>query len=299
MDSLSKYKDKGFSVYLEMGDAQLARPITQWVKDCAGLVQVPSSELADFQIWDWPAFEYHKQLGEPLPCELVVIEKDYLPYKEQAVLIHGAQFFTYPDEVDLLLLRLSTHIQRLTYVQALESLSVSDALTGLFNRRKFDQELDIAWRQGKRQKSQCSLLLIDVDFFKRFNDSYGHLAGDQCLRELAQVFQASAVRPHDVVARIGGEEFAVILPDTPLLGAQFVANQIIEAVFEKNILNDDTPLGRVSVSIGIACVLPNDTRNLSQWQKNADDALYNAKENGRNQAKWDASASKKLDAEIF
>lgn len=299
MDSLSNHKDKGLSVYLEMGDAQQAQPITQWLEDCAGLMQVSSCELADFQIWDWPAFEYHKQLGEPLPSELVVIEKDYLPSKEQAVLIQGAQFFTYPDEIDLLLLRLSTHIQRLTYLQTLESLSVSDALTGLFNRRKFDQELDVAWRQGKRQKSQCSLLLVDVDFFKRFNDSYGHLAGDQCLRELAQVFQASAVRPHDSVARIGGEEFAVILPDTPLVGAQYVAKQIIEAVFEKNILNEETPLGRVSVSIGIACVQPNDTRKLSQWQQNADDALYNAKESGRNQAKWDVSASRKLEAEIF
>ena len=299
MDLLRKQKELDFCVYIQMGDALQVAPIEQWLQDCADLSQVHSAEQSHLQIWDWPAFEYHKQLGEPLPKDLVVIEKEYHASKEQSVLMQGAQFFTYPDDIDLLLLRLSVHIQRVSHLRTLESLSVSDALTGLFNRRKFDQDLDKTWRQGKRQQSQCSLLLVDVDFFKRFNDTYGHLAGDQCLRELAQVFKSCAVRPHDVVARIGGEEFAVILPDTPLQGAQFVAKQILQSVTDKNILNEETPLGRISVSIGIANVQPSDSKKLSQWQQEADDALYLAKANGRNQYKYNAQSQPSIEAEIF
>jgi len=299
MDLLSNQKEVDFCVYLEMGDASDAQPIEQWLKDCADMSQVYTAEQSHLQIWDWPAFEYHKQLGEPLPKDLVVIEKQYHTSKEQSVLMQGAQFFTYPEEVELLLLRLSQHIQRVSYLRALEGLSVSDALTGLFNRRKFDQDLDRTWRQGKRQQTQCSLLLVDVDYFKRFNDTYGHLAGDQCLRELATVFSACAVRPHDVVARIGGEEFAVILPDTPLQGAQFVAQQILQAVTDKNILNEEAPLGRISVSIGISCIQPGEMNKLSQWQQAADDALYQAKANGRNQLQFNAHTQVLAEAEIF
>lgn len=300
MDWLHYHKEKDFKVYLEMGSPQESGPIEQWLADCANISQVSNSAFADLHIWDWPAFEYHKQLGETPPKELLVIESDYHSEKEQAVLLQGAQFFTYPTEINVLLLRLSVHIQKVSYLHTLESLSVLDSLTGLFNRRKYDQALDVCWRQGKRTQTKCSLLLMDVDFFKRFNDSYGHLAGDQCLRELAEIFMQSAVRPHDVVARIGGEEFAVILPDTPLAGAKYVANQILEAVNQKNIINEETPLGRVTVSIGIACVEPSDQRKLSEWQKQADDALYSAKANGRNQVSWSAASSETTsDAIIF
>ena len=299
MDSLRNQIDTGFNVYIEMGDAELASPIKQWLLDCADLSQTNNPDVANLHIWDWPAFEYHKQLGDVLPRDLVVLGACLRPDIEQQVLIQGAEYVSYPENVDTLLLRLSQFIQRIRYVQTLESLTVSDPLTGVFNRRKFDQELDKSWRQGSRQNTTCSLLLLDVDYFKRFNDRYGHLAGDQCLRELALIFKQAAVRPHDVVARIGGEEFAIILPDTPQSGAIYVAQQVIHNVARRDILNEDTPLGRVSVSIGVASVQPTGKQKLKAWQQQADDALYSAKAAGRNQVKADVCAPVGQESEIF
>ncbi|NVK36780.1 MAG: GGDEF domain-containing protein [Gammaproteobacteria bacterium] len=299
MDSLRSQPEAGFKVYIEMAAPDIVAPIRQWVQDCADLTEVANAELADLKLWDWAAFQYHKQLGDVIPLELTVIEQEHTADKEQQVLMHGADYVAYVDDMDTLLLRLSFSIQRLRYVQTLESLSVSDPLTGVFNRRKFDQELDKCWRQGKRQNAQCSLLMLDVDFFKQFNDTYGHLAGDQCLRELAAIFKQAAVRPHDVVARIGGEEFAIILPDTPLLGAKFVAEQIRQAVSERQILNEVTPLGFVSVSIGVACVRPQGVAKLTHWQQQADDALYAAKAAGRNCIMADVVSAPEPIAEIF
>jgi diguanylate cyclase (GGDEF)-like protein len=299
MDSLRSQIDTGFSVYIEMGVAYLAAPIEQWLLDCADLTQIKDADVANLHIWDWPAFQYHKQLGDILPRDLIVVGGGLQADIEQQVLMQGAEYVAYPDDIDTLLLRLSLIIQRIRYVQTLESLTVSDPLTGVFNRRKFDQELDKSWRQCFRQHSDCSLLLIDVDYFKRFNDRYGHLAGDQCLRELASIFKQTAVRPHDVVARIGGEEFAIILPDTPETGALYVADQIIHAVTRRDILNEDTPLGYVSVSIGVASIKPAGQQRLKAWQQEADDALYSAKAAGRNQVKTDTSEPLSREAEIF
>lgn len=299
MDSLRNQLETTFNVYIEMGADDLAAPVEQWLLDCADLAQVRDAHFSDLQIWDWAAFEQHKREGDILPQDLVVVDASNYPQIEQTVLIQGAQFIAYPRDVDTLLLRLSLHIQRIRYVQALEGLTVLDPLTNLFNRRKFDQELETCWRQGQRQNSPSSLLLLDVDYFKRFNDRYGHLAGDQCLRELADIFKQGAVRPHDVVARIGGEEFAIILPDTPESGALYVAKQISHALARREILNEDTPLGRVSVSIGVATILPDGSQRLKAWQQQADDALYSAKAAGRNQIMSDISEQLDREAEIF
>ena len=299
MGLLEHQIDAEFRVYIEMGAVTAAAPIEQWLLDCADLEQVAHPELADLHIWDWAAFQYHQQLGDIIPNDVIVIEPSSKSEIEQQVLMHGAEYLSFPDDASILLLRLSLLIQRIRYVKTLESLTVSDPLTGLFNRRKFDQELDKSWRQGKRQHLACSLLMVDVDYFKRFNDRYGHLAGDQCLRELSLIFKQTAVRPHDVVARIGGEEFALILPDTPEIGAIYVAQQIIQAVAQRHILNEDTPLGRVSVSIGVACIQPDGVQKLKAWQQQADDALYGAKAAGRNQVMSGISEPLNREAEIF
>ena len=118
------------------------------------------------------------------------------------------------------------------------------------------------------------------DSFKKFNDSYGHVAGDQCLHQLAQVLRREAVRPHDIAARIGGEEFAIILPQTPKDGAMHVAKRIIEGVRALEIINEQTPLGFISISVGLASTEAN--MSIIQWQKSADEALYRAKNSGRN-----------------
>lgn len=280
-----------FIIDVQLRDDALRAQLRSWINDCSGLRVGNGQESALIRIWDWAHFLYQKQLGNTISTGVVVISHESDPHREQQVLISGAtDYISAPIRFENLKLRLSLHIQRMQYVHQLESLSITDTLTGLYNRRKFEQARDICWRQGIRQQSPCSLLLLDVDHFKSFNDTYGHLAGDQCLRELADAIQAEAVRPHDIAARIGGEEFAVLLPDTPKIGAVHVANRIIERVRKMSILNEHTEIGYVTMSAGVACITPTNKDKIKIWQQRADEALYGAKANGRNQVQAESTA---------
>jgi diguanylate cyclase (GGDEF)-like protein len=276
-----------FKVHVSIQDASLSTQISNWVGDCTGLQLGKKSLSAQLCLWDMATFLYEQQLGKSLPKSIVVIaDRDH----EHQVLLSGALDFIVPvSDFNILALRLSRHVQQLQYLNHLESLSVTDTLTGLFNRRKFDEEMDICWRQSIRQQLPCSMLMLDVDHFKLFNDTYGHLAGDQCLQNMAKAFQLEAVRPHDTVARVGGEEFAIILPDTDTQGAEHVANNIIQRVTDLNILSEHTSLGVVSISVGLACTTPKAGDKMDAWRQEADEALYFAKESGRNQVKTETS----------
>lgn len=164
-------------------------------------------------------------------------------------------------------------------------LSQIDPLTELANRRRFDEFLEREWRRCIRNRSQMSLLLLDFDYFKLFNDTYGHSAGDECLRAVAEVLSAAARRPGDLAARIGGEEFAVVLCDTGSEGALRVARQIHAWIEDLAIEHDTTQVigvDNVTVSIGVASMQPELTSNPSALVYHADEALYAAKEDGRN-----------------
>ncbi len=277
-----------FILNVQISDDELQAQLCQWVADCAHMkisTQVDmGAEPCQLYLWDYATFIYHTQLNTGLPKALIIFNHAQDDEMEQAVLLSGAlDFILSTNCMANILLRLSHHVQRLRYLARLESLSVTDTLTGLFNRRKYDLELDKCWRQGQRLNSPCSLLLLDVDHFKKFNDSYGHMAGDQCLTTLAEVFQQEAVRPLDIAARIGGEEFAVILPHTPHDGALHVANRIIERVSGLHIPHKGVALGVVSISIGLVSICPSQEDNIIDWQQSADDVLYLAKDRGRNQ----------------
>lgn len=277
-----------FIVEIQIGDETLRTQLRTWIQDCSGLRVGNGDDPIIIRIWDWAHFLYQKQLGNSLPQGVVVIAHESNFENEQKVLVSGAiDYISAPIRFENLKLKLSLHIQRLRYVYQLESLSITDTLTGLFNRRKFEESRDVCWRQGIRQQSPCSLLLLDVDHFKAFNDTYGHLAGDQCLRELATTIQAEAVRPHDVAARIGGEEFAILLPDTPKAGAIHVAKRVIKSVRNLNILNEKAPSGFITMSVGVACITPTNKDKIKVWQQKADDALYLAKSSGRDQVQSD------------
>jgi diguanylate cyclase (GGDEF)-like protein len=166
---------------------------------------------------------------------------------------------------------------------ALEAMSLSDALTHVANRRRYDQCLSDEWRRAMREKSPLSLLLLDVDWFKSFNDTYGHPCGDACLKQIAEAAQDVVFRPSDLVARIGGEEFAVILPNTPEAGALEVAEQICSAVRHRRLPHNTNPLGWVTISIGCSTLVPTDSLSASTLMRLADKALYTAKHGGRNQ----------------
>ncbi|SRR5450830_27917 len=159
-----------------------------------------------------------------------------------------------------------------------------DGLTSLSNRRCFDRLLDIEWNRARREKRSLAMLMIDVDFFKKYNDLYGHLAGDDCLRLIAQHLLRVINRPGDVAARYGGEEFVVILPNTDAGGARLVAERLLSNLSAAALAHaDNLPTGYVTLSIGVAAMLPGTSKTTSMLALAADTALYQAKENGRNQ----------------
>src|SRR5574343_567497 len=160
-------------------------------------------------------------------------------------------------------------------------LSAIDGLTGVANRRFFDEALDTEWRRARRNSNSLAILMCDVDYFKAFNDTYGHQAGDDCLRKIAQAIQHSTGRPSDVVGRYGGEEFAVILPETPQGGALMVAEKARHAVRELNVPHAASPSGVVTLSIGIAAAAPGFDNPPDDLIQSADKALYRAKNEGR------------------
>ncbi len=168
--------------------------------------------------------------------------------------------------------------------EKLEKLSTIDDLTGIYNRRFFNLALEREFHSHRRSGQPLSILMGDVDYFKNYNDALGHQAGDLCLKEIANALEASLKRSADVVTRFGGEEFALILPDTDERGAWLVADEIHRKVAELNIPHPASHSERrVTMSIGIACIRkPGTDESASKLLKRADQALYNAKENGRN-----------------
>jgi len=162
-------------------------------------------------------------------------------------------------------------------------LSTTDALTDLGNRRLLMQRLEDEWRRALRSKEPMSLLLLDVDHFKLFNDHYGHPAGDACLQALAGLLRQAAARPSDLAARYGGEEFVLLLPETDTEGAMAVAQRLMQALRENGIEHSKSPIsGQVTLSIGLISVHAHKGSSPAQWLAQADLALYKAKAQGRN-----------------
>lgn len=162
-------------------------------------------------------------------------------------------------------------------------LIVIDGLTQIANRSRFDSYLDLEWKIMIRNRTFISLIMCDIDFFKLYNDTYGHVAGDECLQKIAKAIESSLNRPSDLAARYGGEEFAVILPGTVALGAIHVAERIRSSIQDVNIPHAASAVSQyVSLSLGVACVIPVQNSQPASLIKVADKALYEAKRNGRN-----------------
>ena len=166
----------------------------------------------------------------------------------------------------------------------LQRLMNSDGLTGLSNRRHFDEYLELEWRRAMRDQTQLSLLMIDVDFFKTYNDSFGHVEGDEALRKVAATIRDASSRPSDLPARYGGEEFALVLPNTSPGGARLVAEKLRMAVAALKIPHIAPAEGAsLTISIGLSTVTPQQGSDCRQLILAADKGLYTAKHNGRNQ----------------
>lgn len=164
----------------------------------------------------------------------------------------------------------------------INQMAITDSLTGLANRRHFDQFFFIEWQRAQRHKLHISLLMIDVDHFKKFNDIYGHLSGDQCLQQIARAIKNCTHRASDLAVRYGGEEFMVVLPHTPIEGAITVAGNIRRVIADLKIPHEGSDVGRnISVSVGISVIIPELFFTPEHLINAADKALYQAKRAGR------------------
>ncbi|SAL77223.1 diguanylate cyclase [Caballeronia terrestris] len=178
---------------------------------------------------------------------------------------------------------LGTQLRRRMRAESeLQLLARTDGLTGLNNRRTFGEVLDLEWRRARRARCVFSLLFVDIDRFKAYNDTYGHQAGDKALAAVAKCIGESIRRPGDTAARYGGEEFVVVLPNTPAAGASFIAEKIRVAISDLSLAHAGSEFGRVTASIGTASWDPESAMDVSDMLKDADRALYRAKAMGRN-----------------
>ena len=166
--------------------------------------------------------------------------------------------------------------------QKLQQLASIDSLTQIPNRRSFDEVLEREWQRLEREQAPLSLILCDMDFFKNYNDTYGHQSGDDCLKEVGKILQQAAQRPGDLAARYGGEEFALVLPNTDTAGAVYVAETILSSIRTKNLIHESSKIiSYPTVSLGIATIIPQSSSSLTWLIAKADEALYRAKLTGR------------------
>lgn len=214
---------------------------------------------------------------EAMPSQTYIDRRrGYLP---ALVMVSGGLF------IALMVIYALMHLSRNSALNAakamMERISLTDGLTDLANRRHFDQFLDQEWARAKRLSTPLTLIMLDIDHFKPFNDHYGHPAGDECLREVSRILESVVRRPTDLVARYGGEEFAIVLPDTDSITLVAEAcRAAIEAARIEHRLSEVSDV--VTVSVGACSLIPGPTTSLEQLKKQSDAALYRAKHAGRN-----------------
>jgi diguanylate cyclase (GGDEF)-like protein len=196
----------------------------------------------------------------------------------------AVDYITKPFSPLIALARVKTHIELKRRGDMLERLAGLDGLTGIPNRRNFDQFLDAEWKRSIRYHHMISLIIMDIDYFKFYNDHYGHADGDECLKKVANIISKSMIRSTDLSARYGGEEFACVLPETDFEGAITTAQRIMTSIQNMRIPHAQSQIADyVTVSIGVASLRPQENENALDLIEMADKALYEAKGNGRNQ----------------
>jgi diguanylate cyclase (GGDEF)-like protein len=221
-------------------------------------------------------------LTRDIPIIFVTALKN--PEDETRALDAGAaDFISKPVNAAVVRARVRTQLTVKRQSDALRELTLTDGLTGVANRRAFDEVLDAEWRRCARARVPISLIMVDIDHFKNFNDAYGHQEGDACLQQAGAAMRRAAMRPQDMVARYGGEEFAILLPHLDADGAEFVARKVLEEIAFMGIAHARSSVGPwVTVSMGVASLMPSDRIEPAILVKAADALLYEAKAGGRN-----------------
>jgi diguanylate cyclase (GGDEF)-like protein len=223
-----------------------------------------------------------REAAETRDIPVIFITALKTPEDETRALAAGAaDFISKPVNAAVVRARVRTQLTVKRQADALRALSLTDGLTGVANRRAFDERLDAEWRRCARAGLPMALILADIDHFKRYNDHYGHQAGDSCLAQAAAAMRRSAGRPQDLVARYGGEEFAILLPQLTAAGAERVAAKL-QAEMEALAIPHALAQGAVlTLSMGVAEMVPHDAATPADLVQAADTLLYEAKAAGR------------------
>ena len=245
----------------------------------------PCLILLDLRMENIDGFQVIRELKQNLETAdipVIVITGSHDSRDETQCLRLGAvDYITKPFNPDIVRARVHTHVELKRQKELLKVLSYQDGLTGIPNRRHFDDILIREHRRCRRTGAALSVLMIDIDFFKKYNDIYGHLTGDDCLKLVARSMQARLKRPSDLLARFGGEEFVCILPETDLEGAEKVAEHLRRAVAEEQIPHESGVDGVVTISIGAVSGHPSEGADPRKFILQADQCLYQAKISGR------------------
>ena len=239
--------------------------------------------LADAQHQDWRFCLNSTELGHSIPVILVSADHS-IPSEIAAFESGAADYISKPFHPQVLKARLALHLAMHRSQQLLDRMARFDSLTEIPNRREFDLRLLSEWERGARAGTSLTLLIIDVDFFKPYNDHYGHPQGDDCLAAVARILHGCMLRTSDLMARYGGEEFVALLPETTPAGAMAIAKRCLSQIAAARIPHDtSTTAPYVTVSIGGATTTPSHAHEARMLVESADNCLYQAKKSGRNQ----------------
>ncbi|MDR5900305.1 diguanylate cyclase [Halomonas vilamensis] len=248
----------------------------------------PDLILLDIQMEGMDGYEVCRQLKEvPLTNTIPVIfvtGQNTVSDEEKGFKLGAVDYISKPFYPTIVRARVGTHMSLKLKTDLLEQIAMLDGLTGIPNRRYFDERFQKEGRRALRDKLPFSVIMMDIDHFKGFNDNYGHGAGDNCLQKVARALANTLLRPADIIARYGGEEFVALLPNTNSEGAGKMAEDLRSAVESLAVINEYSSAARVvTLSLGVATLdTDGDETMLSELLKQADDALYKAKEGGRN-----------------
>jgi len=249
----------------------------------------PNLILLDIMMPDMDGYEVCRRLKNDEATKnipvIFITAKDENEFEDEGLKIGAVDYIRKPFYPSIVKSRVKTQLELKLKTAMLEKMAFLDGLTNIYNRRKFDEMLELESKRAMRSNFPLSLIMIDVDHFKQFNDQYGHAEGDACLRMIAKALQDMLPRSGDVVARYGGEEFAIILPQTDHKGAVHLAAHLIKGIRKLQMFPDHSRSAvHVTISIGVATVIPG-RNNVTPLQliEGADAMLYLAKQNGRNQ----------------
>jgi len=246
----------------------------------------PDLILLDVMMPDMTGFEVITELkasNDTVNIPVIFITGLTDPADEEKGFFLGAvDYITKPFNKAIVKARVNTHIKIIDQMRTIERIGLIDPLTRIANRRGFENRFNAEWGRAIREKTSISFLLMDIDKFKNYNDTYGHQQGDTALKTFADVASASVSRANDFVARWGGEEFCVLLSNTDITGALEVAEHVRKNIEASVIHTEDGNITQVTVSIGVNSMIPDADSSSSDFIKKADEALYSAKEQGRN-----------------